>query len=276
MTLAAFLTQTVVFCLVCALFAVSESFVRARVLMRQTPRLSAALMKPVRMLLTQICVPQNSAPFVFFALPAAAFAGVLFAFAGAVNKEFDLIGAVRSLSRLCAVLSVFPVLAAALAVSARSADFTAIQNAQKHVWFIVPHFPLFLIYMAGTLALTRICGGGGEREIARGVETEYTGAPYFVLRLTRLLMTVFACVVGAYLFLGGDLPLFGLFKESGGVWLTVKSAVLFALIGAARETVPLMKTGAFVKTVLTRVLPFCLFWLFASAGVCLLLTEKMP
>lgn len=303
MTLAAFLTRTVIFCVVCALFAVSESFVRARVLMRRTPRLSAALMKPVRMLLTQICVPQNSAPFVFFVLPAAAFTGVLFAFAGAVSQggnlfdaafavcgaalafalcgmvsssRFALIGAVRSLSRLCAVLSVFPVLAAALAVSARSADFTAIQNAQKHVWFIVPHFPLFLIYMAGTLALTRICGGGGEREIARGVETEYTGAPYFVLRLTRLLMTVFACVVGAYLFLGGDLPLFGLFKESGGVWLTVKSAVLFALIGAARETVPPMKTGAFVKTVLTRVLPFCLFWLFASAGVCLLLTEKMP
>lgn len=295
--------QMIVFCGVCALFAVLEDLVRARVLMCRAPALSARLSKAVRLLFAQTLVPQESAPFVFCALPAVAFTFVLSAFASAAQAGFDvfgavfaiygaalafvlcgmvsssrfaLIGAARGLTRLCAVASVFPVLAAAIAVSARSPDFTAIQNAQRHIWFIVPHFPLFLIYMAGTLALTNICGGEREKEIARGVETEYAGAPYFVLRLTRLLAAVFLSVAGAYLFLGGGLSPFGRILENGGVWLAVKSAVLFAFVRLARDVVPVMKTGAFVKTAFTRVLPFCLFWLFASAGVRLMLTGGAP
>ena len=199
-----------------------------------------------------------------------------FVSAGLVSdSRYALISAVRALMRLVSVQAVLVVVVMTVMLSADATCFRDIADAQKKIWFVLPHFPLVFIFTACTLFLLNVFrfeSPFAHKELASGVYAEYAGGLYLLLRLSAYVSAVFMAAVGAFLFLGGDNAPFETRFVPSWVWLGVKTGLFFVVFVVAENALPDYRSDKMPKIALLRFFPFCVLWLFATAAVCLLLS----
>src|SRR4029078_11598601 len=73
-------------------------------------------------------------------------------------------------------------------------------------WFVVPLFPMFIIYFVSGVAETNRAPfdvAEGESEIVAGFHVEYSGAPFAVFFLTEYANMILVSFLAPILFLGG-------------------------------------------------------------------------
>ena len=138
--------------------------------------------------------------------------GVMMAGWSSANK-FSLIGALRAAAQLIAYELPLVIAAAAIVMQAGTLSMIGIVEAQQDLWFIIPQFPGFLIFMIAAFAELQRPPFDmpiADSEIIFGAYTEYTGLKFAFFLLAEYGGIVAFSGIAAVLYLGGYQPLPGI------------------------------------------------------------------
>jgi NADH-ubiquinone oxidoreductase chain 1 len=89
-----------------------------------------------------------------------------------------------------------------------SLNLTSIIEAQKAVYFILPLFPLFIVFFIGCIAETNRAPfdlAEAESELVSGFMTEHSAVIFVFFFLAEYASIVLICILTSILFLGGYL-----------------------------------------------------------------------
>jgi len=193
----------------------------------------------------------------------------------ASNSKYPFMGALRSAAQMVSyeVSMGFVIVTVLLCVG--SLNLNAIVLAQQTVWFVIPLFPMFVIFFISTLAETNRSPFDlpeGESEIVAGFFVEYSSMSFALFFLGEYANMILMAAMTTILFLGGWLPPFGIEPFTwipGPVWFILKiCAVLFVFIWV-RGTFPRYRYDQLMRLGWKVFLPFSLFYLVLVAGVLL-------
>jgi NADH-quinone oxidoreductase subunit H len=138
--------------------------------------------------------------------------GVMMAGWSSANK-FSLIGALRAAAQLIAYELPLVIASAAIVMQAGTLSLVGIVEAQQDLWFIIPQFPGFLIFMIAAFAELQRPPFDmpiADSEIIFGAYTEYTGLKFAFFLLAEYGGIVAFSGIAAVLYLGGYQPLPGI------------------------------------------------------------------
>ena len=178
-----------------------------------------------------------------FAISSLGVYGVLMA-GWASNSRYAFLGGLRSAAQMVSYeVSMGFVIVTVLLLSG-SLNLTAIVNAQKGMWFVVPLFPMAIIFFVSTLAETNrhpFDLPEAEAELVAGFNVEYSGMPFALFFLGEYANMILMAGMTTILFLGGWLPPFDSVFFTwvpGPIWFALKIAIVIFIFIWVRATFP--------------------------------------
>ena len=153
-----------------------------------------------------------------------------------------------------------------------SLNLSDIVLAQQKIWFIVPLFPMFVIFFISALAETNrppFDLPEAEAELVAGYQTEYSGMMYAMFWLGEYANILLMCAMGSILFLGGWLSPIEIYPFNiipSPLWLVFKILFLFILFSLVKATVPRYRYDQLMKLGWKIFLPFSLIWVVLTAS----------
>jgi NADH-quinone oxidoreductase subunit H len=158
-------------------------------------------------------------------------------------------------------------------VCAGSFNLSSIVFAQKNIWFIVPLFPMFVIFYISMLAETNrhpFDLPEAEAELVSGYNVEYSAMTFALFFLGEYANMLLMSAFSAILFLGGWLPLINIFPLNympGSFWFSLKLilGVIFFII--TRATLPRYRYDQLMHIGWKCFLPLSLGYLVFSVGI---------
>jgi len=162
-----------------------------------------------------------------------------------------------------------------------SLNLKDIVNAQQNLWFVVPLFPMFVVFFISALAETNrppFDLPEAEAELVSGYQTEYSGMMYAMFWLGEYANILLMCAMGAILFLGGWLPLLDVFPFNllpAPLWMILKILFLFFLFALVKAIVPRYRYDQLMRLGWKILLPFSLLYVVLTASF-LFYFDKLP
>jgi NADH-quinone oxidoreductase subunit H len=207
-------------------------------------------------------VAENLDVGIFFviALSSVSVIGVLMAGWASANK-FSLIGALRAAAQLIAYELPLILGSAAIVMLAGTLSLIGITEAQSKIWYVIPQFPGFLIFVVAALAeLTRppFDMPIADSEIIFGAYTEYSGLKFAFFLLAEYGGIVALSAIAAVLYLGGYRPLPGLSMIPPVLWMAAKVGALSFFIIWLRATFPRLREDQLQRFSWTVLIPISL------------------
>ncbi len=205
---------------------------------------------------------------IFFVMAVASIGviGVLMAGWSSANK-YSLMGALRAAAQLIAYELPLVLAAAAVVMLAGTLSLIGIVEAQRDLWYVVPLFPLFIVFMIASLAeLTRppFDMPVADSEIIFGAYTEYTGLKFAFFLLSEYGGIVVLSGVASVLFLGGYLPLPGI-PIPGPLMTMGKIFALSFVVIWLRATFPRLREDQLQRFAWVSLVPLSLVWILGVA-----------
>jgi len=184
------------------------------------------------------------------------------------NSKYALLGAVRAAAQMVSYEVSLGLILLFIFIAASSMNLCEIINAQKSVWFIIPFFPLAIMFFIAILAETNRTPFDlpeAEAELVAGYNVEYSALAFALFFLAEYSSMISMSILFSCLFLGGTLPLFGSLPSA--MWLAGKTICILFLFILTRATLPryrydqLMQIGwqIFLPIVLFALPIFCAF-----------------
>ena len=204
--------------------------------------------------------------FFVMAMSSVSVIGVLMAGWSSANK-FSLIGALRAAAQLIAYELPLVLSAAGAVMLAGATSMVGIVEAQESLWFAVPLFPLFLIFMISSLAelsRTPFDMPVADSEIIFGAYTEYGGLKFAFFLLAEYGGIVALSGVASVLFLGGYQGLPGI-PLPDPMWMAAKIGVLSFLTIWLRATFPRLREDQLQRFAWLTLIPISLVWILGAA-----------
>ena len=134
----------------------------------------------------------------------------------ASNSKYPFLGSIRSAAQMVSYEVSIGVIIINVLLCVGSLNLSDIVLAQEKIWFVIPLFPMFVIFFISSLAETNrppFDLPEAEAELVAGYQTEYSGMMYAMFWLGEYANILLMCALGSILFLGGwlapmDIPLF--------------------------------------------------------------------
>ena len=191
----------------------------------------------------------------------------------ASNSKYPFLGALRSAAQMVSyeISMGFVIVTVLLCVG--SLNLTDIVLAQKDLWFVVPLFPMFVIFFISTLAETNRSPfdlAETESEIVAGFFLEYSSMAFALFFLAEYANMILLSSLTTILFLGGWLPIVDMapFNWIPGIfWFAGKVALLLFCFLWIRATFPRYRYDQLMRLGWKVFLPLSLFWVVLTAGV---------
>jgi NADH-quinone oxidoreductase subunit H len=191
----------------------------------------------------------------------------------ASNSKYAFLGGLRSAAQMVSYeVSIGFVLVTVL-LCVGSLNLSRIVLAQQHLWFVIPLFPMFVVFFVSGLAETNRAPFDlpeGESELVAGFFVEYSSMSFALFYLGEYVNMILISAMTSILFLGGWLAPFGITPSTGAwgpFWFALKiSLVLFAFLWV-RATFPRFRYDQLMRLGWKVFLPLTLFYLVAVAGV---------
>lgn len=206
-----------------------------------------------------------------FALSSLGVYGVIIA-GWASNSRYAFLGALRSAAQMVSYeVSIGFVLVTVLLI-AGSLNLTDIVMAQKGLWFCVPLFPMFIIFIVSALAETNRSPfdlAEGESEIVAGYFVEYSSMSFALFYLGEYANMILMSAMASILFLGGWLPPIDMVPFTwipGPIWFCLKIAFVLFIFLWVRATFPRYRYDQLMRLGWKVFLPFSLVWVILTAG----------
>lgn len=200
--------------------------------------------------------------------------GVLMA-GWASNSRYAFLGALRSAAQMVSYEVSMGFVIVTVLICAGSLNLSEIVMAQKDMWFVVPLFPMFVVFFVSGLAETNrhpFDLPEDEAALVAGYFVEYSAMPFALFFLGEYAAMILVSGMTAVLFLGGWLPPLDMAPFTwipGVVWFGLKiSAVLFFFLWV-RATFPRYRYDQLMRLGWKVFLPFSLLWVVVTAGAAL-------
>ncbi len=124
------------------------------------------------------------------------------------NSKYAFLGSLRSTAQLISYELVLSSVILIIIMLTGSLNITVNIETQRIIWFILPLFPVFLIFFIGTVAETNRAPfdlAEAESELVSGFMTEHAAVIFVFFFLAEYSSIVLMCVLSTILFLGGYL-----------------------------------------------------------------------
>ncbi len=190
----------------------------------------------------------------------------------ASNSKYPFLGSIRSAAQMVSYEVSIGIIIINVLLCVGSLNLTEIVLAQKNMWFVIPLFPMFVIFFISALAETNrppFDLPEAEAELVAGYQTEYSGMMYAMFWLGEYANILLMCAMGSILFLGGWLPPTDLYPFNllpAPLWMVLKILFLFILFALVKAIVPRYRYDQLMKLGWKIFLPFSLIWVVITAS----------
>lgn len=195
------------------------------------------------------------------------------------NSKYAFLGALRSAAQLISYEISISVIILTVLLCVGSLNLSQIVLAQTSMWFVVPLFPSFMMFMISGLAETNRAPFDlpeAEAELVSGYNVEYSAMTFALFFLGEYAHMILMGSMTSVFFLGGWLPplnLFPLTLVPGYVWFGLKvTAVLFFFVWV-RAAFPRYRYDQLMRIGWKVFLPISLAWFLFVSGLCLVDTS---
>ena len=174
----------------------------------------------------------------------------------ASNSKYPFLGAIRSAAQMVSYEVSIGVIIINVLLCVGSLNLNDIVEAQQNLWFIIPLFPMFVIFFISALAETNrppFDLPEAEAELVAGYQTEYSGMMYAMFWLGEYANILLMCAMGAILFLGGwmsPIEVYPFTLVPGAIWLILKILLLFILFALVKAIVPRYRSVSYTHLTL--------------------------
>jgi NADH-quinone oxidoreductase subunit H len=190
----------------------------------------------------------------------------------ASNSKYPFLGAIRSAAQMVSYEVSIGIIIINVLLCVGSLNLNDIVIAQQNMWFIIPLFPMFVIFFISALAETNrppFDLPEAEAELVAGYQTEYSGMMYAMFWLGEYANILLMCALGSILFLGGWLSPIDLYPFNlipGAIWLIFKILLLFILFALVKAIVPRYRYDQLMRLGWKIFLPLSLTYVVLTAS----------
>ena len=194
----------------------------------------------------------------------------------ASNSKYPFLGSIRSAAQMVSYEVSIGIIIINVLLCVGSLNLSDIVIAQKNMWFIIPLFPMFVIFFISALAETNrppFDLPEAEAELVAGYQTEYSGMMYAMFWLGEYANILLMCALGSILFLGGWLSPIDLYPFNlipGAIWLIFKILLLFILFALVKAIVPRYRYDQLMRLGWKIFLPLSLTYVVLTASYLIL------
>ncbi len=199
----------------------------------------------------------------------------------ASNSKYPFLGAIRSAAQMVSYEVSIGIIIINVLLCVGSLNLKDIVLAQSELWYVIPLFPMFVIFFISALAETNrppFDLPEAEAELVAGYQTEYSGMMYAMFWLGEYANILLMCAMGSILFLGGWLPIVDIYPINlvpAPIWMILKILFLFILIALIKAIVPRYRYDQLMRLGWKIFLPFSLIYLVLTASF-LFYFDKLP
>ena len=190
----------------------------------------------------------------------------------ASNSKYPFLGAIRSAAQMVSYEVSIGIIIINVLLCVGSLNLNDIVLAQQSLWFVIPLFPMFVIFFISALAETNrppFDLPEAEAELVAGYQTEYSGMMYAMFWLGEYANILLMCALGSILFLGGWLSPIDFYPFDlipGAVWLIFKIIFLFILFALVKAIVPRYRYDQLMRLGWKVFLPLSLTWVVLTSS----------
>ncbi|MDC0895678.1 NADH-quinone oxidoreductase subunit NuoH [Candidatus Pelagibacter sp.] len=220
---------------------------------------------------TQVLADINVGILYLFAVSSLGVYGIIMG-GWASNSKYPFLGAIRSAAQMVSYEVSIGVIIINVLLCVGSLNLNDIVIAQQNLWFVIPLFPMFVIFFISALAETNrppFDLPEAEAELVAGYQTEYSGMMYAMFWLGEYANILLMCAMGAILFLGGWLSPIEVYPFTlipGAIWLILKILFLFILFALVKAIVPRYRYDQLMRLGWKVFLPLSLTWVVLTAS----------
>ncbi len=191
------------------------------------------------------------------------------------NSKYALLGGLRSTAQMISYEVFMGLSLMGVVMLAGSFDLTKIIEAQRDLWFIVPQFFGFCVWiLAGIAVIHRIPFDlpEAEAELAAGYHTEYSGMKFGMFFVAEYVGIVLVSSLTVVLFFGGwQVPLnldrfVPFLAELPFLWFAAKTLVFMSLFILLRASLPRPRYDQMMAAAWKVCLPLALVNLLGTAA----------
>ncbi|NHN83910.1 NADH-quinone oxidoreductase subunit NuoH [Acetobacter musti] len=199
----------------------------------------------------------------------------------ASNSKYAFLGGLRSAAQMVSYEVSIGLVIVSVLLAVGSLNLNDIILAQRHIWFCVPMFPMFIVFFISALAETNRAPFDlpeGESELVAGFFVEYSSLSFGLFFLGEYANMILMSGMVSILFLGGWLPPLGIAPFTwipGPLWLIAKIIFCLFVFIWTRATFPRYRYDQLMRLGWKVFLPVSLLWMIATAGF-LLATGLLP
>ena len=220
---------------------------------------------------TQVLADINVGILYLFAVSSLGVYGIIMG-GWASNSKYPFLGAIRSAAQMVSYEVSIGVIIINVLLCVGSLNLNDIVIAQQNMWFVIPLFPMFVIFFISALAETNrppFDLPEAEAELVAGYQTEYSGMMYAMFWLGEYANILLMCAMGAILFLGGWMSPIDVYPFNlvpGAIWLILKILLLFILFALVKAIVPRYRYDQLMRLGWKVFLPLSLTWVVLTAS----------
>lgn len=193
------------------------------------------------------------------------------------NSKYAFLGALRSAAQMVSYEVSIGFIIVTIVVCCGSFNLQTIVESQKNVWFIVPFFPLFLMFFVSALAETNrhpFDLPEAEAELVSGYNVEYSAMGFALFSLGEYANMLLMSSLNVILFFGGWLEPIGFLDFiPGSIWFGIKVCFFVILFIWMRAALPRYRYDQLMGLGWKVFLPISLSYLMLT--FCILVTFNM-
>jgi NADH-quinone oxidoreductase subunit H len=191
------------------------------------------------------------------------------------NSKYAFLGSLRSTSQMISYEVSIGFIILSVVLCSGSFNLTEIVLAQEEIWFVIPLFPVFLLFTVSAFAETNrhpFDLPEAEAELVSGYNVEYSAMGFALFFLGEYSNMLLMSALTAIFFFGGWFPILNIFPltwVSPAIWLGIKTSLMVVLFCWIRAALPRYRYDQLMSLGWKTFLPLSLAWLILTSSTLL-------
>jgi NADH-quinone oxidoreductase subunit H len=186
------------------------------------------------------------------------------------GSKYPLLGSIRSTAQMISYELSMTLSIVGVLILAGTTSLAGIVHAQNKLWFVIPQFVGFIIYIITAVAETNRAPFDlveAESELVGGFHTEYSGLRFGLFFIAEYLNMITVACIATLLFFGGWEAPFGLTIVPGIVWFLLKAGFFIFIYIWLRTTLPRLRYDRLMAFGWKVLLPVATLNLMVTAAI---------
>jgi NADH-quinone oxidoreductase subunit H len=191
------------------------------------------------------------------------------------NSKYAFLGALRSAAQMVSYEVSIGLIIISVLLCAGSLNLSKIVLAQESIWYIIPLFPVAMMFFISALAETNRAPFDlpeAEAELVAGYNVEYSAMGFALFFLGEYANILMMCALNTILFLGGWLSPFDFFPFTlvpQSLWFGLKVAFVGFIFIWVRASYPRYRYDQLMRLGWKVFLPLSLAWVILVSSILL-------